>query len=374
MHGSESQSKLDSSRQIIKIKNYQATTISMSRKSSVKSIETFNKIIDKRTNLRLGRSNDTHNSSKISDRSNRQNKIMRKRRKHPSESIDNTRNVNINGKYGSTLKLFTNGSSKINQSFNSTIICHQKSDKTQLKVNKPPNNISHTEIDCKSSRFSKIRSSANSITLRDETDETDLPNNPNKSKDQILTQSNAINISLIARRSSGILRPKTSIGRNHSLYANTKKFNHSWVEEKPVESLLTHRSSSEQGNLEIIVTEPWKQEIELETTKETTESQGRPRLTKNYSLNTIFERKKNINKDFIKNNIRNVNKLSTKLRGNKSNNGSISSRHHNDESKLHKNASIGNLNTSTRNSKNLLFRVPSKSGISVNVSFLKSHV
>lgn len=237
MHGSESQSKLDSSRQIIKVKNYQATTISMSRKSSVRSIETLNqsgkfwkrstKITDKRTNLRLGRSNDTHNSSKISDRSNRQNKIIRERRKHPSESIDNTRNININGKYGSTLKLFTNSSSKINQSFNSTIICHQKSDNTQLKVIKPPNNISHNEIDCKSSRNSKIRRSANSIIVKDETDETDLPNKPNKSKEHILTQSNAINTSMIARRSSGILRPKTNVGRNHSLYTNNKKFNHS---------------------------------------------------------------------------------------------------------------------------------------------------
>ena len=42
MNGSESQGKLDLSKPITKVKNYQVTTISMSRKNSVKSMETSN--------------------------------------------------------------------------------------------------------------------------------------------------------------------------------------------------------------------------------------------------------------------------------------------------------------------------------------------
>lgn len=91
-----------------------------------------------------------------------------------------------------------------------------------------------------------------------------------------------------------------------------------------------------------------------------------------------------MSKDFIKNNIRYVNKLSSKLRNNKSNNGSVTSRHQNEEPKLSKNASNGNLNTSIRNISrcstalgqnvvsNKLSRVPSKPGVSVNVSLPKS--
>lgn len=231
MNGSESQGKLDSSRQITKVKNYQVTTISMSRKNSVKSMETSNqrgqfknKIIgnrarnvnSKRNNIRLGMSNDTHNSSKISEKSNRQNKIIRKRRKHPSESIDSTRN--INEKYGSTLKLFANCSNKINKSFNSTIVCHRKFESTLLKVKKPPVNISHNEIDEVPSKLSKYKRSTTSC---------DKENEVVKGKKKQLTEANPMNVSMIARRPSGILRPKTSLGRNHSLYANTKRFNNS---------------------------------------------------------------------------------------------------------------------------------------------------
>lgn len=73
-------------------------------------------------------------------------------------------------------------------------------------------------------------------------------------------------------------------------------------------------------------------------------NQGPPRLTKNYSLNTIFERKKQFTKDFIKNNIRYVNKLSSKLNRNKVSHGSISARGNPPVQKsLRKNASNGSI-------------------------------
>lgn len=55
---------------------------------------------------------------------------------------------------------------------------------------------------------------------------------------------------------------------------------------------MSNRSNSEQGNIEIIVTEPYNEVEVTHSTKEVNgPSQGPPRLTKNYSLNTIFERK-----------------------------------------------------------------------------------
>lgn len=109
----------------------------------------------------------------------------------------------------------------------------------------------------------------------------------------IVKQPKLLNGSLVSRRPSGIARPKTSLGRNHSLYSNTRKYNFSCVQTKaPTEQFMSNRSNSEQGNIEIIVTEPYNEVEVTHSTKEVNgPSQGPPRLTKNYSLNTIFERK-----------------------------------------------------------------------------------
>lgn len=272
----------------------------MSRKNSLKSLETsksngnFQSFLrqptfirnnrNKDNKLRLAKSNDTQNSSRVSDRSNRQNKIMRKRRKQPSESIDSSRNCV--SKRGATLKLFNNcGSLRQNQSFSSTIICHKKAE--QASQNQRASNVSHSEIVVQqhSSRLNKYQQSVTSFGM-------------NEDKDKVLhiKKTKYLNGSLVERRPSGIVRPKTSIGRNHSLYQNVRKHNHSLIQSKAnIENFLTNRSNSEQGNVEIIITEPLNevQEIEIEqSVKEINgPSQGPPRLTKNYSLNTIFERK-----------------------------------------------------------------------------------
>ena len=73
-------------------------------------------------------------------------------------------------------------------------------------------------------------------------------------------------------------------------------------------------------------------------------------LRNNYSLNTIFERKKNLSKDFIKNNIKNISKFSTKVNIEKGSNGSITARNNSNKSKVvrasHLNGGIRNLNSS----------------------------
>lgn len=122
-------------RPVTKVKSYQASTISMSRKGSVKSIESskenaqFQSFLrqptklkqpNRNNKLRFARSNDTQNSSRASDRSNHRH-VFRRRRKQPSESIDSTRNAP--SRYGSTLRLFSNlASTKVNQTFNSTVV------------------------------------------------------------------------------------------------------------------------------------------------------------------------------------------------------------------------------------------------------------
>ncbi len=116
-----------------------------------------------------------------------------------------------------------------------------------------------------------------------------------------------------------MLRPKTSIGRNHSLYGNTRKFNNSCVETKgSIDHFLTNRSNSEQGNLQLFVTEPVKGNENAEATHQTSEMNGsthdHQKLSKNYSLKTIFEKKRLNSKDFIKNNIDYVNRLTSKVK------------------------------------------------------------
>ena len=104
---------------VTKVKSYQASTISMSRKSSVKSIESVKdksrfqsflkqptKVsINRNSKLRFARSNDTHNSSRASEKSTNRH-VFRRRRKQPSVSIESTRQAP--SRYGSTLRLFSN--------------------------------------------------------------------------------------------------------------------------------------------------------------------------------------------------------------------------------------------------------------------------
>lgn len=317
-------SQIEEKRPVSRTKGYQTTTISMSRKNSLKSIETSNQrvkfksflkqptIINSncaKTKLRIAKSNNTYNSSRISERRHKQNKMMRKRRKYPSESIDSTRNGT--SKYGATLKLFsswTNTHSKENQSFHGSIVCHKKFENNRTGKPMTSPNVSHNEIENKTSRLKQYKLSATSWGMTfDHTN--NLPSKPNT----------LLHGSLISRRPSGIVRPKTSIGRNHSLYANPKKYNNSCIESKPsVEHFITHRSNLEEGTIEVRITESLKDTQEDERKNETDEidgsEQGRPRLTKNYSLKTIFEKKRFNNKDFIKNNITYVNQLSSKLK------------------------------------------------------------
>lgn len=270
----------------------------MSRKSSLKTLEEskdsskFHSFLKQPTNirtnrnngqrLRLARSNDTNNSGKISERSTRQNKILRKRRKQPSESIDSTRNSM--SRRGATLRLFSNwNNAKNNHSFNSTIVCHRKQNSKGPTIK--TTNISHSELHHPvSSRLTKYQRSATSW------------GNAEKEEQKQAQQTKSLHGSLISRRPSGLVRPKTSLGRNHSLYSSTKKYNYSCVQSKPsAEYFLTNRCNSEQGNIEIVVTEPQNETQEFNTNNSIRESngpsQGAPRLTKNYSLNTIFERK-----------------------------------------------------------------------------------
>lgn len=294
-----------------KSKGYQATTISMSRKGSVKSIDSntgnkaFKSFLKQPTKikLRMARSNDTQNSSHISDKSYRQNRILRKRRKQPSESIDSERNGNT--RYGATLRLFnSNSTSKANLSFSSSVVC-QKLKKNPSK-SKISSNVSHSEIGNETTRINKY-----SIVTWGAT----FDNSKDQSKHPKQTYG-----TIFPRRSSGLLRPKTSIGRNHSLYSNAKKFNNSCVESKiNVDHFLSNRSNSEQGNLQPFVTEPMKGNEHHETTvvhiSETNGSMHEHhKLTKNYSLKTIFEKKRLNSKDFIKNNINYVNQLSSKVK------------------------------------------------------------
>lgn len=116
---SELQIKNEGEKNEEKTKGYQATTISMSRKSSIKTLGSskssgkFQSFLRKPTQLRnntqklrLARSNETHNTSKASETSTRQNKVLRKRRKQPSESIDSSRNMQTRN--GATLRMFSN--------------------------------------------------------------------------------------------------------------------------------------------------------------------------------------------------------------------------------------------------------------------------
>lgn len=86
-----------------------------------------------------------------------------------------------------------------------------------------------------------------------------------------------------------------------------------------MDHFLTNRSNSEQGSIQPFVTEPVKGNEQNETTvihvSEVNGSMHESRqLTKNYSLKTIFEKKRLNSKDFIKNNINYVNKLSSKVK------------------------------------------------------------
>jgi len=241
-----------------------------------------------------------NNTSKALDRSFRNKNMLRKRRKQPSESIDNNRNEN--GRNGTTLQLFSNCAGSTNKSFNSKIVCHKKYNSNISQARKV--NVSHTEIAAKvTSRAAKLQKAPDSAISQQNI--------------KLIEQKQNITTCLTSRRTSGILRPNTSLGRNHSLFDNSKKYNYSYIQTKrPNEHLMSQPSWSEKGNIEISVTEPWidtnDEAIEKSTREVNGSIQGIPKLTKNYSLNTIFERKKNMSKDFIKNNIKNVSKLSTK--------------------------------------------------------------
>lgn len=169
-----------------------------------------------------------------------------------------------------------------NQSFTGTIVCHRKFESNASQTRKV--NVSHTELNPK-------------ITLK-------KPNNSklmNTSK-SFLKPEQSLGMKLLwEKRASGIARPKTSLGRNSSLYSNVNKYNLSCVQTKNtdaeashkngIEQYISNRSCSEQGNIEISVCSP-TEVAEPDHHQSTQEgSSNGPKMTKNYSLNTIFERK-----------------------------------------------------------------------------------
>jgi hypothetical protein len=218
---SELQLKNEEEKNDEKVKGYQATTISMSRKNSVKTLGSskssgkFQSFLRKPTQLRnnrnntqklrLARSNDTHNTSKASETSTRQNKVLRKRRKQPSESIDSSRNMQTRN--GATLRMFSNClNTKRNQSFTNTIVCHRKYETNASQTRKI--NVSHTELNPKI-----LPKKANNSNLM------------NTSKSFAKPEQSVGMKSLWEKRAFGISRPKTSMGRNNSLYNNSNKYN-----------------------------------------------------------------------------------------------------------------------------------------------------
>lgn len=292
-------------RPVSKVKGYQATTISMSRKSSLKISKSFlkqptqvhkHKGVKK---LRLARSNDSQNNdSKISERSYRHNKILRKRRKQPSESIETSRGQTHRGV---TLRMF-NATSKPNLSLN-TSLASNKANKPNVKNPKTlVSNVSHSEIKVVEKRAAKHKASSTicGITF-DHSETTKRPK--------------LLNGSMFPRRASGLTRPKTSIGRNHTIYGHSHKFNNSCIENKPsIDHFLTNRSNSEQSKVEILGTEPSKNPDDTVERLGEELAQEQQRLSKNYSLKTIFEKKRLNSKDFIRDNINYVNKLSSKVK------------------------------------------------------------
>ena len=108
-------------------------------------------------------------------------------------------------------------------------------------------------------------------------DDTEIQNKSQKSKLLNAYDSN--------RRPSCLVRPKTSLGRNHSLYSNNKKYNFSCIQTKvPIEQYNTNRSISEQGNGEWIVNTTLADSSIMnvnEISKDTNgQPQGQPKLTK----------------------------------------------------------------------------------------------
>lgn len=90
----------------------------------------------------------------------------------------------------------------------------------------------------------------------------------------------------------------------------------------------------------------------------------------NYSLNTIFERKKNLSKDFIKNNIKNISKLSSKVNNEKASNGSLTARNNSNKSKV---VRANQLNGGIRNLNSSRLQLISKVGKIVNSTNVSSH-
>jgi len=225
-----------------KSKNYQAPTISISRKSSIRTLDSsksrskFQSFLRKPTKvrtirnktqkIRLARSSDMNNTSKALDRSFRNKNMLRKRRKQPSESIDNNRNEN--GRNGTTLQLFSNCAGSTNKSFNSKIVCHKKYNSNISQARKV--NVSHTEIAAKvTSRAAKLQKAPDSAISQQNI--------------KLIEQKQNITTCLTSRRTSGILRPNTSLGRNHSLFDNSKKYNYSYIQTKrPNEHLMSQPS------------------------------------------------------------------------------------------------------------------------------------
>lgn len=102
---------------------------------------------------------------------------------------------------------------KANQTFSSSLICDKKFD-TNTSLNRKVN-VSHAD-------FTKHNTSGTDKYPRCATSCTITIDKP---KVQPPIKTKLLGNNLLHRRSSGALRPKTSLGRNNVLYPVTKKYN-----------------------------------------------------------------------------------------------------------------------------------------------------
>lgn len=171
--------------------------------------------------------------------------------------------------------MFSNiGSDKVNN-YSSTIEPSKSKLETLTSQQSKMVNISHVWLNETEDNREKDKRCAISCEFpHEEADEN------NKSQSTTLLQNFEAN-----KRPSYLVRPKTSLGRNHSLYTNNNKFNFSLIQAKPpVEQYNTNRSVSEQGNGEGIVNTTYV-DSSLTNINEVSKDangqpQGQPKLTK----------------------------------------------------------------------------------------------
>ena len=155
-------------------------------------------------------------------------------------------------------------------------------------VNKP--NVSHADFTSKiKKRLNNSKRISTSLAM----------SSFDNSKDEGTSKSKGINDIFVSRRASEKNRSSTSFGRNHSLY-KTSKHQISLIHTKiPLEQFASTKVNLEQGSLQAkpnsTVQDLEESSVAYQSTKPPPSAAqgGPPKLSKNYSLNTIFEKEKN---------------------------------------------------------------------------------